>query len=140
MFTRCHGAQADPRLPGVCAVLAQLRRRTRAHIHMATLSRLQPGCVISPHTGKTNRHWRIHLALKVPETANTAVIRAHDQERAWLEGEPFILDDSYEHEVSWRPPLDHVDLSPASARVVLLLDIVHPAMSPRGELVCEGYT
>ena len=101
---------------------------------------MQPGCVISPHTGRTNRHWRIHMALRVPHAPGgpTAVIRAHDEERAWVEGEPFILDDSFEHEVWWRPPLEQLDLDPASARVVLLLDIVHPALQPPGEPVCPG--
>jgi aspartate beta-hydroxylase len=87
---------------------------------------------IAAHTAPTNLRLRVHLPLFVPtEPTATAVVessstggsaplcgmRVGSVVQRWTEGEPLVLDDSFDHEV-W----NHSDES----RVVLLVDIWHP--------------
>jgi len=84
---------------------------------MAYFSALTPGAHIEPHYGPTNVRLRCHLGLIVPEGCR---MRVSGEETRWREGEAFLLDDSFDHEV-WNES--------AHTRVVLIVDSWHPGLS-----------
>ena len=81
--------------------------------------------MLSPHCGATNAKLRLHHALHLPESVTQPRIRAGAEVRTWVEGDGFMLDDSFEHEVYWEPALDEPDDDLGNARAVLLLDVPH---------------
>lgn len=80
---------------------------------------------IKPHHGPMNLRLRVHLPLLVPEPSSTSTIqcglRVGTQRREWVPGKAVVLDDAYEHEV-WNDT--------AEPRVLLLVDVWHPDVSP----------
>lgn len=86
-------------------------------------STLAGGSTIQAHTGPMNLRLRLHLPLIVPESDdNTNIgIRVGGQDRAWVPDKALVLDDSYVHQV-W----NHTE----EERVLLLVDIWHPDVSP----------
>ena len=99
-----------------------IRRMSRGQVKF---SALYPSTHVWPHTGPTNTRLRAHLPLKVPlpspphpplnqeegEEGNLGAaatknkmrpqigIRIADRILEWTEGETFVIDDSFEHEV-----------------------------------------
>ena len=93
----------------------------------ARLSVLLPGTHITPHCGVSNAKLRVHIGLRVPRDPHTAGVSDSDDggvgtgrhshasalgwsgmivagERIeWSEGGAVVFDDSFEHEVRWRP-------------------------------------
>ena len=59
-----------------------------------------------------------------------AQLRVGDTIFTWREGEAFVFDDSFEHEVTWNPPVETIDLSAEEARLVLIVDFQHPDVNP----------
>ena len=100
-----------------------------ATTQLARISRLQAGVVISPHTGLHNSRWRAHIGLKLPGK-HAAQLRVGETIFTWREGEAFVFDDSFEHEVTWNPPVETIDLSAEEARLVLIVDFQHPDVNP----------
>ena len=97
---------------------------------------MHPGVTVSPHCGRTNAKWRVHVGLVVPDGAHAANLRVGAETIRWREGESFVFDDSYEHEVYWEPRPAEVLLAPEHARLVLILDVLHPQLN--GGPVCPG--
>ena len=91
------------------------------------LSRLAPGTVVSAHSGPTNTRLRLHFGIQVPE--GDCAVRVGGLERNWLEGESLILNDFWEHEV-WNRTDEE--------RLILLVDIWHPDISPRDKRLLES--
>jgi hypothetical protein len=58
---------------------------------------LEPGSHIAPHCGPTNARLRLHLGLQTDPGA--CIVVAGEECRAWQDGEAFVFDDSFEHEV-----------------------------------------
>jgi len=85
---------------------------------MALFSKLTPGTRIPPHNGVLNTRLICHLPIIVPE--NCGALRVGNEERAWVEGEMLIFDDSIEHE-AWNISEEE--------RVVLLFEIWRPELS-----------
>jgi hypothetical protein len=112
-----------------CVMLRKLEETTMATTQLARISRLQAGVVISPHTGLHNSRWRAHIGLKLPGK-HAAQLRVGDTIFTWREGEAFVFDDSFEHEVTWNPPVETIDLSAEEARLVLIVDFQHPDVNP----------
>jgi aspartate beta-hydroxylase len=83
---------------------------------LASLLWLYPGSRVAPHCGHTNSRLRVHLGIRVPEGAG---LRVRDCVTTWQEGKVIVFDDSFEHEV-WNRG--------SSARVILLFDILNPAV------------
>jgi hypothetical protein len=83
------------------------------------LSILSPGAEITPHAGATNTKLRIQLPLLNTEES---VITVHGREYKYQEGKPLIFDDSFVHSVR--------NFSSINSRVVLLIDIWHPDLTP----------
>lgn len=85
---------------------------------MTSLSVVYPGTHIFPHCGPTNARLRVHLGISVPEGA---YLEVGGEKIYWREGKCIVFDDSFEHQV-W-----HRGQSP---RIVLILDVWHPDLSP----------
>jgi len=91
--------------------------------HHAFFSALAPGTHVTPHHGPTNKKLRCHLPLCVPPGAGCCRLRVADQVVEVKEGEPFVFDDSFEHE-AWNEHPEH-------ARIVLIFDVWHPDLTPK---------
>jgi tetratricopeptide (TPR) repeat protein len=85
---------------------------------MALFSKLAPGTRIPPHNGLMNTRLICHLPLIVPP--DCGALRVGNEERAWVEGEMLIFDDSIEHE-AWN--------NSDQQRVILLFEIWRPEIS-----------
>ena len=102
--------------PATAAIIDDLPEADRS-VGVIMFSWLQPGSHIVPHCGHSNGRLRIHLGLKTPPGAH---IRVHNKTFTWTAGKCLVFDDSIEHEV-WHCGTE--------SRVVLLMDIIHPALS-----------
>jgi aspartate beta-hydroxylase len=108
--------RACARFPVTAAVIEQIPEATTLGPGVVTLSWLEPGTHVVPHCGDTNTQLRVHLGLRVPTGVS---IRVGSQVLTWQEGRCIVFDDSYEHEVWHRG--EH-------PRLVLLMDVLHPAL------------
>ena len=74
-----------------------------------------------PHTGPTNCRLRAHLGLSVDKGDEARMrLRVADKTLRWREGEIFVFDDSFEHEVRHDGERE---------RLVLIVDLWHPDLS-----------
>ncbi len=94
------------------------RAMIRDHAPEILFSVLRPKAHILPHRGVTNARVVAHLPLIVPPDCALNVIG--DPPHVWREGEVMVFDDTFEHE-AWNRS--------ASVRVILLMDLWHPALS-----------
>lgn len=92
----------------------------------AMFSLLAPGAHIPPHNGVANTRLVCHLPLIVPDGC---WFRVGAERRPWVEGEPWIFDDTIEHEAM--NPSDRL-------RVILILDTWHPDLSPAERLAVSA--
>lgn len=106
------------RCPQTAAVLAALPLCT--NFGFAMFSGMEPHTHVKAHCGSSNLRLRHHLGLDVPEPA-AGRLRVGDEWRHWSEGKAFAFDDSFEHEVVHEGD---------RARVVLVVDVWHPGLSP----------
>ena len=91
---------------------------------------MEAGTHVHAHSGPTNCRLRAHLGLQIPENSSSSIVpsksstklRVADEYLAWHDGELFIFDDSYDHEV-WH---DNPQRTP---RIVLIFDIWHPELT-----------
>jgi len=84
----------------------------------ALFSLLAPHTAIPPHVGVNNARLLCHVPLVVPDGC---WFRVGAETRMWREGEPFVFDDTIEHEAL--NPSDHL-------RVGMIFDIWHPDLTP----------
>ncbi|MFT5132930.1 MAG: aspartate beta-hydroxylase [Gammaproteobacteria bacterium] len=98
-----------------------------AQAPMALFSKLTPGTRIPPHNGLLNTRLICHLPIIVPE--NGGALRVGNEERAWVEGEMLIFDDSIQHE-AWNTAHEE--------RVVLLFEIWRPEINEEERLLITG--
>ena len=87
------------------------------NLQTAWFSILAPGYHIPPHRGVSKGILRCHVGIIVPRMAENCRLRVEDQIVVWREGESFVFDDTYEHEV-WN--------STDEERVVLIFDFDRP--------------
>jgi ornithine lipid ester-linked acyl 2-hydroxylase len=87
------------------------------NLQTAWFSILGPGYHIPAHRGVTKGILRAHLGLIIPREAEKCRLRVADKIQVWREGEIFVFDDTYEHEV-WNDT--------AEERVILLFDFNRP--------------
>jgi aspartate beta-hydroxylase len=90
-------------------------------------SRMGPGTHVRPHRGITNLRVRCHLGIRIP--AGDCALRVGTETRQWQGGRAMVFDDYYEHEVWNRTAED---------RIVLIVDLWHPDLTPREIAVLEG--
>jgi aspartate beta-hydroxylase len=117
----------------VCAVCPVTTRGIEAHrtIRSAAgliyVSRMRAGTHISAHRGPTNVRLRCHLGVTVP--SGDCAIRVAERTEHWEEGRCLVFDDSYDHE-AW----NHT----AQDRIVLIIDLWHPALSDGEVSLLQG--
>ncbi|EDX07297.1 GD11159 [Drosophila simulans] len=107
------------RAPITCSLLEEFPESAGCRRGQVKFSVMQAKTHVWPHCGPTNCRLRAHLTLAAPEPEKTS-LRVAEQERTWREGELFIFDDSFEHEV-WH--------NGSQPRLVLILDMWHPQLS-----------
>jgi ornithine lipid ester-linked acyl 2-hydroxylase len=95
--------------------------RTIPGMSTAFFSILSPGKHIPAHRGAWNGILRLHLGLIVPEPRTQCRIRVGNEFYSWREGEAFIFDDTFNHEV-WNETQGY--------RVVLFVDFARPLRQP----------
>ncbi|XP_016930151.2 aspartyl/asparaginyl beta-hydroxylase isoform X11 [Drosophila suzukii] len=108
------------RTPITCGLLQEFPESSGCRRGQVKFSVMQATTHVWPHCGPTNCRLRAHLTLVAPEPEKTS-LRVAEQERTWREGELFIFDDSFEHEV-WH--------NGSQPRLVLILDMWHPQLTP----------
>jgi 2-methylisocitrate lyase-like PEP mutase family enzyme len=96
---------------------AEIRRAVAAARGRPSFAVLSPGARLQAHCGPTNARLRVHIGLSVPENA---AMRVGNETRRWREGEAFIFDDSFEHEV-WNEG--------SEPRLVFIFDVWHPQLT-----------
>ncbi len=94
---------------------------------LSYVSRMRPGTHIRPHRGPTNLRLRCHLGITVPQ--GDCALRVGNTTRPWQEGRCLVFDDYLEHE-AW----NHT----GHDRVVLIVDLWHPGLSPTEVRLLEG--
>jgi aspartyl/asparaginyl beta-hydroxylase (cupin superfamily) len=82
---------------------------------------------IDPHTGPTNLRLRCHLGLSIPD--GDCGLTVAGETRRWREGTCLVFDDSLEH-TAW----NHTE----APRVVLIVDLWHPDLTPEEIAYLEG--
>ena len=87
------------------------------NLQTAMFSILAPGYHIPAHKGVTKGILRSHLGLIIPKDREKCRIRVDETITPWKEGEIFVFDDTYEHEV-WNDTDEE--------RVILLFDFDRP--------------
>ena len=107
------------RCPKTCELLDTL-----PDLFQAFFSILEPHKSVPPHCGPYAGYLRYHLPIIVP-TDKPPRMRIRDYWHTWVEGEPLLFDDHYEHEVE-----NHSD----QVRVVLIIDIFRPMAPLRDKL------
>jgi aspartyl/asparaginyl beta-hydroxylase (cupin superfamily) len=119
-------AENCARCPSTTRVLRSIPGATSAGL--VYFSALTPGTTVRPHCGPTNTRLRCHFACSVPRDCG---IRVGAESRVWEEGRCLVFDDSFEHEV-WN--------GGEETRIVLLLDIWHPDLTPAERYALEELT
>ena len=98
--------------------IAAAKSCTRGQVKFSVM---YPGTHVHPHTGPTNCRLRAHLGLSVDKADEEKMtLRVADKTLRWREGEVFVFDDSFEHEVRH---------DGQKKRVVLIVDLWHPDLS-----------
>jgi beta-hydroxylase len=110
--------------PVTCALLEKI-----PNLQTAWFSILAPGYHIPAHRGVSKGIIRGHLGLMVPADREKCRMRVGDAICVWREGEVFVFDDTFEHEV-WNDT--------GEERVILLFDFDRP-MRPLGRLLNNGF-
>jgi len=98
-------------------------------LQTAWFSILAPHYHVPPHRGVTKGILRCHLGIQIPSTPDRCRMRVGDEICVWREGELFVFDDTYDHEV-WNDTDEE--------RVVLLFDFDRP-MRFWGRLVHRAF-
>lgn len=93
----------------------------------ASLSLLEPGSRILPHTGETNAVFRVHLGMNIPAGLPLCGFQVKEETRAWQNGELLIFLDAYRHAAFNES---------GQRRYVLILDIMRAEFQHRTYRVC----
>jgi ornithine lipid ester-linked acyl 2-hydroxylase len=99
------------------------------NLQTAWFSILAPGYHIPAHRGVSKGIIRGHLGLMIPAEREKCRMRVGDRTCVWKEGEIFVFDDTFEHEV-WNDTEEE--------RVILLFDFDRP-MGWLGRLLNNGF-
>ena len=114
--------------PITCRLFEELPQIANNRRGAVKFSLMQSGTHVLPHSGPTSTRLRVHLGLDVPEdnttisAASSSRLRVLNEYLKWRNGELFIFDDSFDHEV-W-----HFNQKNQS-RLVLIFDMWHPRLT-----------
>ncbi len=87
------------------------------NLQTAWFSIVAPGYHSPPHKGVSKGILRTHLGLIIPRDAEKCRIHVGGETRVWREGEIFVFDDTFRHEVLNETP---------DERVILIFDFDRP--------------
>lgn len=111
------------RAPFTCALIDSIPDIKLNRRGQVKFSVMYAGTHAFAHSGPTNCRLRAHLGLSIPnaksQPKNWTGLRVADKFVTWNEGEMFIFDDSFDHEV-WNE---------SDERLVLIMDMWHPQLS-----------
>jgi aspartate beta-hydroxylase len=92
------GARRAPRTAALIRELGpQVTTMVSGSVYFSLMS---AGARLRPHCGPTNSRLRVHLALSARR--GMCGMRVGNESRLWREGEVWVFDDSFEHEVRRR--------------------------------------
>lgn len=118
-----HGQRFDAnhrRCPQTSALLESMELcRIRHQAPEICFSLLRAQSTIMPHYGVTNTRLVFHLPLVVPDDCALHIVDG--DAHAWIEGQPMMFDDTYQHGAWNRSAQD---------RMILLMDCWNPHLSP----------
>ena len=114
-------AQNCAKAPITCALIESIPEVKNNRRGQVKFSVMKAGTHVHPHSGPTNCRLRAHMGLKIPQRSNatSTALRVADQLLHWSEGDIFVFDDSFDHEV-WNLDGD---------RIVFIFDLWHPQLS-----------
>jgi aspartate beta-hydroxylase len=111
------------RTPLTCMLAESTPAVSKNRRGQVKFSLMRAGTHAHAHSGPTNSRLRAHLTLKVSNTQvrpkNWSGMRVADKFVTWTEGEMFVFDDSFDHEV-WNENEE---------RIILILDFWHPDLT-----------
>jgi aspartyl/asparaginyl beta-hydroxylase (cupin superfamily) len=123
LFFLAYGYRAEAncaRCPRTAALLDQIPGLVTAFFSILSSHKRIP-----PHRGPYRGVVRCHLALMVPEPADSCGISVGGQMRHWQQGQTMFFDDGYEH-YAWNDS--------DQTRVVLFLDVTRPLRQPAAQI------
>ena len=117
-------AENCAKTPLTCSLIRNIPEIKSNRRGQVKFSVMKSGTHVHAHSGPTNCRLRAHLGLQVPANPdpNGTKLRVADQILHWQNGEMFVFDDSFDHEV-WH---NHPENLP---RIILILDLWHPELS-----------
>ena len=112
------------RTPLTCALVDKVPQVSSNRRGQVKFSLMRGGTHAFAHAGPTNCRLRSHLGLSVQSSSKTPAktwsgLRVADKFVTWSEGQMFVFDDSFDHEV-WNENEE---------RIVLILDLWHPDLT-----------
>merc|ERR1719510_1098881 len=116
--------QQCSKTPITCSLIDSIPEIINNRRGQVKFSVMKSGTHVHPHSGPTNCRLRAHLGLKVPvnKNKNSTVLRVANKYLHWSDGEIFVFDDSFDHEV-WHENENN------EVRIVLIMDLWHPQLS-----------
>lgn len=103
------------------------RLKSIPHLVSASISILEPGAKVLPHTGSTNAIMRVHLPLLIPGEWPACGMSIAGYELSWREGELLMFCDMQMH---------HVQNFTSKRRYILLLDVMRPEFVGIKKKIC----
>ena len=115
--------------PITCSLIDSIPEIAKNRRGQVKFSVMEAGSHVHAHSGPTNCRLRAHLGLKIPDSSpevsaskSLTRLRVAEEYLKWKDGEMFIFDDSFDHEV-WH------DNPQKESRIVLILDLWHPELT-----------
>lgn len=115
----------------------RLLKKCGSKVRLAMFSILKAHSQIKPHTGPFRGSMRYHLGIQVPQDRDRCFIQVDKYQYHWNEGESFLFDDTFVHQV-----VNDTD----EDRIVLFLDIqrtgeelLSPIMDWVNEKICTSF-
>jgi aspartate beta-hydroxylase len=114
------------RTPVTCALVDNVPQVSSNRRGQVKFSLMRGGTHAFAHAGPTNCRLRSHLGLSVQSSSQAAAktwsgLRVADKFVTWNEGQMFVFDDSFDHEV-WNEN---------DERIVLIIDLWHPDLTQK---------
>ena len=113
--------------PLTCSLIESIPEIATNRRGQVKFSVMKSGTHVHPHSGPTNCRLRAHLGLQIPKVSDPGSkfkLRVADQYLSWKNGDMFVFDDSFDHEVWFES--ENKNLS----RLVLIMDMWHPDLTP----------
>ena len=109
--------------PITCSLIDSIPEIKSNRRGQVKFSVMKSGTHIHPHSGPTNCRLRAQLGLDIPKSdPKVSKLRVGDQYLSWSNGDLFVFDDSFDHEVWFENEMN-------ASRMILIIDLWHPDLS-----------